>query len=250
MLCPECFLGLFDECTNPQGQEGNIPCGREDLLALEIQNNNSPSDRGEQMLMSDGLVDEFDINTALSEEPVKVMDPPKNRIPTTEWDPKDGEELLISAKTGRKMKPNSRLKNPMRTGRMRDNAIKPIGPGDKCEWAELKYAGGGVIPIVGCLGNAATTVHHGPDKDWLNNNEENLHKLCSDCHSAYHKFNDPFYVSRRPEPGTPFYFREEVLDRLTPHDPNTKATKQEILQNIMKREQIEAGELWEDEEDG
>lgn len=244
MLCPECFLGLYDECTNPQGQAGNIPCGREDLIALDKQENKP--DRADTMLQTDSVIDfDFDaLSESMATEPVEV----KTAIPRTEWDPEDGEELTFSTKTGRKQKPNGRLRNPQRTGRARANSIKPIKPGDTCEWAGLKFAGGGIIPIVGCLGNAAITVHHGPDKDWLNNEETNLHKLCRDCHTAYHKFNDPFYIWQRPEPGTPFYFREEVLDKVVPHDTETVATKQEILKNIMERENIDGVDLLEDEE--
>lgn len=243
MLCPECFIGLYDECTNPQGQMGNIPCGREDLLALEIRNSPTGDRTVNNMLDTDTIVD-IDFS-ALSDGEAEE---PKSAIPVTEWDPKEGEEFTYNTKTGRKQKPNSRLKNPMRTGRLRANSVKPIKPGDTCEWAGLKFAGGGIVPIVGCLGNAAVTVHHGPDKDWLNNNEENLHKLCKDCHTAYHKFNDPFYDWKRPEPGTPFYFREEVLDRVVPHDKETKATKTEMLKAIMDREQIDAVDLLDDED--
>lgn len=239
MLCPECYLGLYNECTNPQGRNGDIPCGREDLIALD---SNSPSqsptqaDREAQLLQSDKVID-----PALSED--KYAGKIASRDKKTEWDPEDGEEINVSKGTGRKLKPNSRLRNPARTGRSRANSVKPIKPGDICEWSQLKSAGGGLVPITGCLNNAAVTVHHGPDKDWLNNEPENLHKICDDCHKAYHKFNDPFYVWVRPEPGTPFFFRDEFKDQLTKHDPVTKATKAEILKNIMDREDIEVGDL-------
>lgn len=73
--------------------------------------------------------------------------------------------------------------------------------GNVCEWANLAAAGGGVVPIVGCMGNKATDLHHGPDKNTFNNakqsvgvgDSENVHLICSFCHNAWHGVNDEFY---------------------------------------------------------
>ena len=147
------------------------------------------------------------------------------------------------------LKDDSELKQPARVGRQRANRAKPIKQGDICEWSELKYAGGGPVPIVGCFRGAAATVHHGPDKDWLNNDLSNLHKICTQCHSAYHQKNDIFYVSERPTPGTPFLWNEELVKgmEIKPHDPNTKATIQEIYEQIAERrkEELDTSEVLE-----
>lgn len=134
-------------------------------------------------------------------------------------------------------KDDATLKQPARVGRQRANRAKPIKPGDVCEWSELKYAGGGPVPITGCFRGVAATVHHGPDKDWLNNDLSNLHKICTQCHSMYHIKNDMFYVSERPTPGTPFLWNEDMVKGLEikPHDPDTKATIQEIYAQIAER---------------
>lgn len=87
------------------------------------------------------------------------------------------------------------------TGRKRVAEMYPITPGQVCDWARLKNCGGGVRPIVGCMGNPATDLHHGPDKNTLNNEkgsrgvgvQENVHAVCAFCHNLWHGLNDPFY---------------------------------------------------------
>jgi len=119
------------------------------------------------------------------------------------------------------------MKDVESTGRKRAVLAKPINPGDICEWAGLKNAGGGVMPIIGCEGNAATNVHHGPDKSVLNNDPDtNLHKICATCHNRWHTINDPFYPAKRPEGGAPFL---PLSGEVIPHDAETKATPEEIV---------------------
>ena len=94
------------------------------------------------------------------------------------------------------------------TGRKRAAQLKPIIEGMICEWATLLYAGGGVVPIVGCLGTVLTkekgkgvntgNIHHGPDKSTLNNSDPNLHRICGVCHNRWHALNNPFYAVDRP----------------------------------------------------
>lgn len=97
------------------------------------------------------------------------------------------------------------LKEPLSTGRKRVAAMYPIPKGKICEWAGLAAAGGGTHPIVGCIGYPATDLHHGPDKNTLNNmrasagtsdGAENVHQICSFCHNAWHAVNDPHYPER------------------------------------------------------
>jgi hypothetical protein len=125
-------------------------------------------------------------------------------------------------------------KDPVSTGRKRAAEMYPINPGMVCEWAGLKFAGGGVVPIVGCIGRAATDRHHGPDKNTMNNAEGNVHRICAFCHNAWHGVNDPFY-GERPDPTKPFIPAEGDVKE---HDPLTKATTEEVLQ--AERERVEA----------
>ena len=127
----------------------------------------------------------------------------------------------------------SEYKDPLSTGRKRAAEMYPITPGMVCEWANLKNAGGGVVPIVGCIGRAATDRHHGPDKNTMNNAEGNVHRICAFCHNAWHGVNDPYY-GERPAPDKPFI---PIAGEIKAHDPLTKATTEELLQ--AERERVE-----------
>lgn len=114
------------------------------------------------------------------------------------------------------------------TGRKRAAMLMPIMEGMFCDWAGLKWAGGGAHPIVGCRDTRLAPVkknadlpegnysrgelHHGPDKSVLNNAVgRNLHAICSSCHHRWHSLNDPTYESDRPGahlqwvPSVPYY---------------------------------------------
>lgn len=150
-------------------------------------------------------------------------------------------------------KENDEVKDVLSTGRKRAAEVAPITDGMLCEWAGLRYAGGGVIPIIGCVGTTIVAekgqgdrtgmIHHGPDKNTLNNDIKNLHRLCATCHNRWHTLNDPYYGTRPPN-GQPFLpLERECL----PHDPDTKATVAEQFRWEMywqkpkdKREDIES----------
>ena len=109
------------------------------------------------------------------------------------------------------------------TGRKRAVQVKPILPGMKCEWLGLKNSGGGLHPIVGCLDNDATNVHHGPDKNTLNNKPSNLHAICATCHNRWHTRNDGTYPEENiGETWVP-------IGEYSPHDPTTRFTPEEFL---------------------
>lgn len=131
----------------------------------------------------------------------------------------------------------SKYKDPVSTGRKRAAEMYPINTGMVCEWAHLKKAGGGVVPIVGCIGRAATDRHHGPDKNTMNNAEGNVHRICSFCHNAWHGVNDPFYGTR-PDHMLPFIPNGNKGEDWADHDATTKATTEEILQ--AEKERVEA----------
>lgn len=131
------------------------------------------------------------------------------------------------------------------TGRKRAKALYPIFTGMVCEWAGLKYAGGGVAPIVGCDGNTLAEVkrnidlpegitsrgdlHHGPDKNTLNNSPGNVHRICSSCHNFWHGQNNRYY-GERPPADTPYLPLPEY--EWKEHDPETKATDEEIAKGL------------------
>lgn len=108
-----------------------------------------------------------------------------------------------------------------------------------CEWAGLRYAGGGVEPIVGCAGNTIEEVktgptrgdrHHGPDKNVLNNSPDNVHRICTFCHNRWHAANDRYYTEPRPSADQP-WLPSSAHGECQPHDRATKATPEEIEEN-------------------
>lgn len=136
------------------------------------------------------------------------------------------EPLGIMPEVSRTPKEDKLVSDVKSTGRKRAVQVKPIPKeGMLCEWAKLRFAGGGVFPIIGCLGNNATDIHHGPDKNTLNNTLDNLHRLCSTCHNRFHTLNDPTY------PPENIGYEWLPLGQTRPHDPKTEATNEEILNN-------------------
>ena len=125
----------------------------------------------------------------------------------------------------------SEYSDPVSTGRKRAKEMYPIHAGMVCEWAGLKFAGGGVIPIIGCVGRPASDRHHGPDKNTMNNAPGNLHRICDHCHNTWHALNDPHY-GERPEHTKPFL---PLNGECCAHDAETKATTIEIIEAESKR---------------
>ena len=121
------------------------------------------------------------------------------------------------------------------TGRKRAAQLYPIEPNMLCEWTQLAKAGGGVEPIIGCMGNLATDRHHGPDKNTLNNKPENVHRICSPCHNWWHAKNDPYY-GERPAGTEPFIPLGD--HQWCAHDPVTKADIKEVLEAGLGRKAV------------
>lgn len=128
----------------------------------------------------------------------------------------------------------SEYKDPVSTGRKRAAEMYPIATGMVCEWAGLRNAGGGVVPIIGCLGRPASDRHHGPDKNTMNNAPGNMHRICDYCHNTWHALNDPHY-GERPEHTKPFIPKGELGVDWFEHDAVTQATQDEILAAERKR---------------
>lgn len=121
-----------------------------------------------------------------------------------------------NSRSVRGYKRDSTLKDQQSTGRKRAAVMYPLDYEAPCEWAWLRFAGGGKFPIIGCNGNTQRARHHGPDKNTLNNDKGNVHRICDYCHNRWHTKNDPGYT-----PG-------EIGHH---HDPTTKASTEDIMNN-------------------
>lgn len=91
-------------------------------------------------------------------------------------------------------KDDSVLKDQQSTGRKRAARWFPLDKTVLCEWAMKKNCGGGKFPITGCAMNLQQARHHGPDKNTLNNEKGNVHRICHSCHNRWHTLNDPDYT--------------------------------------------------------
>lgn len=111
---------------------------------------------------------------------------------------------------------DSKLKDQQSTGRKRAAIDYPLDSELPCEWRRLRFAGGGQTPIIGCWDGNQQARHHGPDKNTLNNEPGNVHRICHSCHNRWHTRNDSSYIPG--EPGKT-------------HDSETRATSLEIGQN-------------------
>lgn len=140
---------------------------------------------------------------------------------------------------GRPMLEPDEITDIKSTGRKRAAMVAPITPGMKCEWAGLRYAGGGIEPIIGCDGNILQSGkgrdkgdrHHGPNKNVLDNSVYvNLHRICSRCHNRWHAVNNKFYAPVRPPASEP-YLPLPQYGEVKEHDRFTKATPEEIDAN-------------------
>ena len=130
------------------------------------------------------------------------------------------------------MKDAADITDVQSTGRKRAAQMYPISEGMTCEWSYLKHAGGGVVPIGGCMDNKASNIHHGPDKNTLNNTSNNVHRICAFCHNYWHGQNDKYY-GNRPAGTEPFIPIGDATWSLP--DKETRATLEEILTDQVKR---------------
>lgn len=159
--------------------------------------------------------------------------------------PKRGDSGYIHPDAWGSTKDIGTLVDPESTGRKRMAKLYEIAVGQVCEWAGLANAGAEFMPvgIVGCVNNPATDLHHGPDKNTLNNEKvsrgvgvnENIHVICSECHNSTHAANDPYYpeydrVDDQERPWLPIY-----PDGWQPQEPR-KATTDELFEEERRRE--------------
>lgn len=148
-------------------------------------------------------------------------------------DPSLVEETAAELKEhGGQLKSADKVKDLESTGRKRAAILYPIPkegePGYPmvCEWRNLAYAGGGVLPIIGCTEGMAKHIHHGPNKNTLENSVGNVHRVCPECHNRWHTLNDPYYPRERPEGEVPYIpLSGEALkhDGVTQASPDDRA---------------------------
>lgn len=93
----------------------------------------------------------------------------------------------------RTYKDDSALLDQQSTGRKRAARMYPLDETTLCEWSMKKNCGGGSKPITGCLNGLQQARHHGPDKNTLNNERGNVHRICHTCHNRWHTLNDEGY---------------------------------------------------------
>jgi hypothetical protein len=125
----------------------------------------------------------------------------------------------------RKLKELEKLKDPKSTGRKQAVLVKPLKPGEPCEWRGLKYAGGGTHPIIGCVTGLQENVHHGPDKSTTSNYVTNLSGCCSRCHNRWHTVNDKYYPVDDPLNFQGWWPEGTCYQ----HNPNELAPQSDIL---------------------
>lgn len=89
---------------------------------------------------------------------------------------------------------DSTLRDQQSTGRKRAAVMYPLDSDADCEWKMQKNCGGGEHPIIGCTDGKQQARHHGPDKNTLNNDYGNVHRICHTCHNRWHSKNDEGYV--------------------------------------------------------
>jgi hypothetical protein len=165
MKCVACLQGDSHECR----AEGN--CGIEVVDGLESLGHS-------------------DVSGSLVPGPVDL----RSDSELLSLDASDGEEEEKETPEFRTYKDDSALRDQQSTGRKRAAKMYPLDAEAACEWRMRKNCGGGKLPIVGCLKGLQEARHHGPDKNTLNNEAGNVHRICHFCHNRWHTLNDPDYV--------------------------------------------------------
>lgn len=110
----------------------------------------------------------------------------------------DENELEDRPKRHRRTKPDAALKDQQSTGRKRAARLYKLDRTKPCEWRGKVRQGGGDNPIAGCIDGMQLARHHGPDKNTLNNDPGNVHRICHSCHNRWHSKNDPDYDPNKP----------------------------------------------------
>jgi hypothetical protein len=105
---------------------------------------------------------------------------------------------ITNGSMGAPIKDPDKVTDRFSTGRKRAAVLYPIFKDKPCDWRGKKNVGGG-HGIVGCINGMQQHRHHGPIKDTLRNDPENIHRICTKCHSRWHAVNDPLYSEEEYE---------------------------------------------------
>lgn len=154
MVCTACLLGRKWECRH----NGN--CNHSGNI-LPIRGDSDVS------TLSEGTEDSTSTNSNGNSGPVREINTYKN---------------------------DATLRDQQSTGRKRAAEMYPLDKESECEWKMQRNCGGGTTPINGCADGKQQARHHGPDKNTLNNDEGNVHRICHKCHNRWHAKNDVDYV--------------------------------------------------------
>ncbi len=121
---------------------------------------------------------------------------------TRAYDISDSEEdWRVSEGNAKRGKRDASLKDQQSTGRKRAAKLFPLDHNAPCEWATASGSnpcGGGKHPLTFGCENLQSHRHHGPDKNTLNNEKGNVHRICSFHHNWWHAKNDEEYDPRNP----------------------------------------------------
>lgn len=183
--CLACLRGLTGECEHGTKQE-------KEQQQWSDSEGEKPQDVPLPEVGSEGYsFDPRGYGTSRTYQPDRHEQGPSRDIEGQEPEP---------GKRKRRNKRDAALRDQQSTGRKRAARLYPLDRNADCEWAGSDAAGGGTHPIPGC-GRRSNTVrgkqqarHHGPDKNTLNNEPGNVHRICHSCHNAWHAVNDPDYV--------------------------------------------------------
>lgn len=206
-VCTGCIAGYHEECsTSMPAEDGEWECCCGGTMTLR------------EMHLLHQAAEEALAKGIFGDDEIPAGDRADTR--RTAPAPTRGNSGYIHPDAWGSTKDIGTLVDPESTGRKRMAKLYPIAVGQVCEWAGRANAGGEYMPvgIVGCVNNPATDLHHGPDKNTLNNEKasrgvgenENIHVICSDCHNSTHAANDEFYppydrVADQERPWLPRY---------------------------------------------
>lgn len=113
------------------------------------------------------------------------------------YDEYDAEEHEISWRfANTRGKRDSSLKDQQSTGRKRAAKLYPLDRTARCQWSNASgenRMGGGKVPVPFGCNNLQQCRHHGPDKNTLNNEQGNVHRICHWHHNNWHQLNDENY---------------------------------------------------------
>jgi len=115
---------------------------------------------------------------------------------SSEPDADNTESDSTQSQRVRRNKPDAAVTDQQSTGRKRAAKLYPLDPNAPCEWLGKTGMGGGSKPQDGCpvADNCLQQArHHGPDKNTLNNEPGNVHRIGHLCHNRWHAANDPTY---------------------------------------------------------